>query len=117
MRLVIFSREVRSFFVCCVRFFSFPVRNYYQMRHTFALGVLLGTACLVSLHPVQKHDYGKLLRLSLLFYETQRSGPLPQDNRISWRGDSAVNDSGSNGEDLSGGYYDGTTSLKQLRLY
>jgi len=44
---------------------------------------------------------------SLLFYEAQRSGKLPADNRIPWRADSALDDRGSNGEDLTGGYYDG----------
>lgn len=53
------------------------------------------------------NDYAKVLELSLLFYEAQRSGRLPADNRIPWRGDSALNDRGINGEDLTGGYYDG----------
>lgn len=52
-------------------------------------------------------DYAKALKLSLLFYEAQRSGHLPANNRISWRGDSALGDKGANGEDLTGGYYDG----------
>lgn len=52
-------------------------------------------------------DYAKVLELSLLFFEAQRSGKLPPDNRIPWRGDSALNDRGKNDEDLSGGYYDG----------
>lgn len=52
-------------------------------------------------------DYKEALRLSLLFYETQRSGKLPSTNSIKWRGDSALDDKGINGEDLSGGYYDG----------
>lgn len=54
-----------------------------------------------------KYDYEEALRLSLLFYEAQRSGKLPEDNRIPWRGDSALDDKGLNGEDLTGGYYDG----------
>lgn len=52
-------------------------------------------------------DYAKVLELSLMFYEAQRSGKLPGDNRIRWRGDSALEDHGTDGEDLSGGYYDG----------
>ena len=55
----------------------------------------------------EEHDYGEVLRLSLLFYEAQRSGPLPADNRIPWRGDSSLGDVGNNGEDLTGGYHDG----------
>ena len=53
-----------------------------------------------------KYDYGKALGLSILFYDAQRSGRLPANNPIPWRGDSAVND-GDNGHDLSGGWYDG----------
>ena len=37
----------------------------------------------------------------MLFYEAQRSGPLPADSRVPWRGDSALNDA------VVGGYYDG----------
>jgi endoglucanase len=45
---------------------------------------------------------------SLLFYYAQRSGRLPtNDNPISYRSDSALGDIGQNGEDLTGGYYDG----------
>ena len=58
-----------------------------------------------------KYDYGNVLHLSLLFYEAQRSGKLPDgptaDNRIPYRGDSALNDGQKEGYDLSGGYYDG----------
>lgn len=44
---------------------------------------------------------------SIMFYRAQRSGKLPANNRIPWRGDSALNDRGQNGEDLTGGWYDG----------
>jgi len=32
---------------------------------------------------------------------------LPPDQRVRWRRDSALNDRGNNGEDLTGGYFDG----------
>ena len=54
-----------------------------------------------------KYDYAEVIRLSILFYEAQRSGILPADNRIPYRGDSAVDDQGFNGENLEGGWYDG----------
>ena len=38
------------------------------------------------------YSYSEVLDLSLLFYEAQRSGPLPADNRVPWRGDSALDD-------------------------
>lgn len=59
-----------------------------------------------------RHQYGRVLHLSLLFYEAQRSGHLPSDNRIDWRGDSALLDRGENGEDLTGGYYDAGDFVK-----
>ncbi|XP_020289295.1 uncharacterized protein LOC109857421 [Pseudomyrmex gracilis] len=52
-----------------------------------------------------KKKYARALELSFLFFEAQRSGKLPKDNRIPWRGDSAMNDRGHDGEDLTGGYY------------
>lgn len=60
------------------------------------------------------YDYGQVLGLSLLFYEAQRSGTLPATNRISWRGNSAINDVSPAGTDVSGGWYDaggGTSHL------
>ena len=51
------------------------------------------------------YNYSAVLYASLLFYESQRSGKLPQDKRISWRGDSLLNDGKHEGVDLVGGYY------------
>ncbi len=53
------------------------------------------------------HNYGEVIAKSLLFYEAQRSGKLPSNNRISYRGDSFLNDGQDQGIDLSGGYSDG----------
>ncbi|MCF0116743.1 MAG: glycoside hydrolase family 9 protein, partial [Bacilli bacterium] len=50
--------------------------------------------------------------LSLLFYECQRSGPLPKTNRIYWRYDSMVDAGSDVGVDLSGGYYDVGGNIK-----
>lgn len=61
-----------------------------------------------------KYNYTGALGLSILFYNAQRSGELPADNPVSWRGDSAVND-GSEGHDLSGGWYDGGSACVQLK--
>lgn len=67
-----------------------------------------------SVKPIEEgeEDYARVLELSLLFYEAQRSGKLPENNRISWRGDSALSDRGINGEDLTGGYYDAGDFVK-----
>lgn len=59
-----------------------------------------------------KYDYDDVLMKSILFYEAQRSGKLPPDNRIPWRADSALNDRGDNGEDLTGGWYDAGDNVK-----
>ena len=59
-----------------------------------------------------KYDYGQVLKLSILFYEAQQSGKLPQSNRVQWRKDSALNDKGQNGEDLTGGWYDAGDYVK-----
>lgn len=56
--------------------------------------------------------YGEALQKSLLFYEAQRSGDLPEDNRIAWRGDSALKDGQDVGIDLTGGYYDAGDHVK-----
>ncbi len=53
------------------------------------------------------YNLSEVLHLSNLFYEAQRSGDLPDNNRVPWRHDSALGDKGNNGEDLTGGWYDG----------
>lgn len=57
-------------------------------------------------------QYGEALQKSILFYEAQRSGKLPDDNRIAWRGDSALKDGADVGIDLTGGYYDAGDHVK-----
>ena len=51
-------------------------------------------------------EYTKVLALSHLFYAAQRSGRLPPDNPIPWRGDSHLNDT------VVGGYHDAGDHLK-----
>ena len=60
----------------------------------------------------KSQDYERHLELSLLFYECQRSGPLPKTNRIYWRSDSMVDAGKDSGVDLSGGYYDAGDNVK-----
>ncbi|KAJ4909496.1 Endoglucanase 9 [Raphanus sativus] len=50
-------------------------------------------------------NYIDALSKSLLFFQGQRSGPLPTDQKISWRGNSGVNDGSLANVDLTGGYY------------
>jgi hypothetical protein len=56
--------------------------------------------------PVTAFNYAEALQKSLFFYDAQRSGKLPANFRINWRGDSALTDGADVGLDLSGGYYD-----------
>lgn len=58
------------------------------------------------------YNYDDALHASFLFYEAQRSGWLPSDNRVDWRGNSATGDGSDNGIDLSGGYYDAGDFVK-----
>ena len=49
---------------------------------------------------------------SILFYEAQRSGELPQNNRIPWRVDSFLLDGCSIGLDLTRGWFDAGDYVK-----
>ena len=57
-------------------------------------------------------NYGEVLQKSLLFYEAQQSGVLPDWNRVSWRGDSGLTDGADVGKDLTGGWYDAGDHVK-----
>jgi len=37
-------------------------------------------------------NYAEALKNSLLYFEAQRSGKLPPNQRVTWRGDSALRD-------------------------
>ncbi|KAK3104208.1 hypothetical protein FSP39_025314 [Pinctada imbricata] len=80
--------------------------------------IIRSSVCLLSIlflslvQAAPKYDYGDVLGKSILFYEAQRSGKLPATNRVHWRADSALNDKGLNGEDLTGGWYDAGDNIK-----
>ncbi|KAM3685656.1 hypothetical protein ACB098_11G137800 [Castanea mollissima] len=76
---------------------------------------VLGLVCLCIVllaHGVTSFEYGEALTKSLLFYEGQRSGKLPSNQRVQWRGDSALKDGSDAGVDLVGGYYDAGDNVK-----
>ncbi|TOF86547.1 hypothetical protein CGJ15_25165, partial [Vibrio parahaemolyticus] len=58
------------------------------------------------------YDYAQVLCMSYVFYEAQRSGKLPADQRVTWRFDSALDDGSDVGHDLTGGYYDAGDHVK-----
>ena len=74
--------------------------------------LLLLLLSLFSFSSPKSRDYSRHLELSLLFYECQRSGRLPPDNRIYFRHDSMLNAGYDVGLDLSGGYYDAGDNCK-----
>lgn len=58
------------------------------------------------------HDYNQALTNSILFYEAQRSGFLPPNQRVIWRSHSGLADGKASGVDLVGGYYDAGDNVK-----
>ncbi|KAL9233958.1 hypothetical protein vseg_008889 [Gypsophila vaccaria] len=60
----------------------------------------------------RKHNYTEALSKSIIFLECQRSGKLPNNSRVNWRGDSALNDGKQANVDLVGGYYDAGDNVK-----
>ena len=60
---------------------------------------------------VSSHDYDYLLKISLEFFKSQRTGHLPDDD-IPWRRSSFTADEGEDGRDLSGGYFDAGDYMK-----
>lgn len=59
------------------------------------------------------YNYGEALQKSILFYEFQRAGDLPEDEmRNNWRGDSVLNDGADVELDLSKGWFDAGDHVK-----
>ncbi|KMT06018.1 hypothetical protein BVRB_7g163480 [Beta vulgaris subsp. vulgaris] len=58
------------------------------------------------------HNYRDALTKSILFFEGQRSGKLPPNQRVSWRKDSGLTDGADLHVDLVGGYYDAGDNVK-----
>ncbi len=58
------------------------------------------------------YNYAEALQKSIYFYEAQRSGELPDNNRVEWRGDSGLQDGADAGHDLTGGWYDAGDHVK-----
>ncbi|KAK1296960.1 Endoglucanase 5 [Acorus calamus] len=80
---------------------------------SFQLSFLTFFLFLLSLNLAEAgFDYGEALEKSLLFFEAQRSGKLPPDQRVEWRGDSGLRDGFEQGVNLVGGYYDSGDHVK-----
>ncbi|KAK0059958.1 endoglucanase E-4 [Biomphalaria pfeifferi] len=74
------------------------------MEGVWIVSCILTLSCIVTVDSVKQ--YGLALEKSILFYNAQRSGKLPANNPISWRGDSALNDC------VVGGWYDAGDHIK-----
>src|SRR5882757_2274331 len=57
-------------------------------------------------------NYGEALQKAIWFYDAQRLGHLPADNRVSWRGDAFMQDGADAGLDLTGGFADAGDHIK-----
>ncbi|KAG9443443.1 hypothetical protein H6P81_014783 [Aristolochia fimbriata] len=60
-------------------------------------------------------NYTQALHKALMFFNAQRSGPLPKHNNVSWRGNSCMKDGLSDSavhRNLVGGYYDAGDAIK-----
>ncbi|KAH7517743.1 hypothetical protein FEM48_Zijuj09G0096700 [Ziziphus jujuba var. spinosa] len=75
----------------------------------FAVVVILKLPGFVS---SSDHDYRDALSKAIQFFEGQRSGFLPQDQRLSWRANSGLSDGWTYNTDLTGGYYDAGDNVK-----
>ncbi|KZV47145.1 endoglucanase 17 [Dorcoceras hygrometricum] len=87
--------------VCSLQFLCdayYPVRNYPFSGHRQPR--------------YASHNYRDALTKSILFFEGQRSGRLPPNQRITWRKSSGLSDGAAMHVDLVGGYYDAGDNVK-----
>ena len=57
-------------------------------------------------------NYAEALQKGIMFYEFQKSGDLPDNQRNNWRGDSCLEDGADAGLDLTGGWFDAGDNVK-----
>jgi endoglucanase len=100
---------------------SLPARRVRSRRSmaivaALSLVVAAGTVTAVRMafaaSSTGEFNYAEALQDSMLFFESQRSGKLPADNRVLWRGDSDLSDGSDHSLDLTGGYHDAGDEVK-----
>ncbi|CAH8314186.1 unnamed protein product [Eruca vesicaria subsp. sativa] len=87
-----------------------------------ATAFLLGSITVIVRHvphhkheKAQKDNYTLALNKTLMFFNAQKSGKLPKQNNVSWRGDSCMKDVDKEEyphRDVVGGYYDAGDAIK-----
>ncbi|MEM6613236.1 MAG: glycoside hydrolase family 9 protein [Cyanobacteria bacterium P01_C01_bin.72] len=87
------------------------IPKFKQILAALIAFVLIVTTASPSLSQ-SRENYGEALQKSILFYEAQQTGKLPEWNRFPWRGDSTPNDGSDVGLDLSGGWVDAGDNVK-----
>ncbi|XP_022727945.1 endoglucanase 11-like [Durio zibethinus] len=87
--------------------------NHHQQNPRFAwhCSLVLFSVFAIST-TAQAFDYADAFTKSLLYFESQRSGRLPYNQRVTWRGHSGLTDGLEQGVDLVGGYYDAGDHVK-----
>ncbi|KAJ0046789.1 hypothetical protein Pint_04049 [Pistacia integerrima] len=93
----------------CMVLFSKQQKHF--QRNCFALLLCMFLAIL-PLNQSHSFNYTQALSKSLLYFESQRSGRLPHNQRVTWRYHSALTDGLEQGVDLVGGYYDAGDNVK-----
>ncbi|XP_047341375.1 endoglucanase 8-like [Impatiens glandulifera] len=89
-----------------------PMASHFPAKFQPLSFILLISLLSFTSSPATANNYGDALRKSILFFEGQRSGKLPPDQRLRWRGDSGLHDGSTAGVDLTGGYYDAGDNIK-----
>ncbi|KAK1556963.1 hypothetical protein Q3G72_015327 [Acer saccharum] len=98
-------------------------RNHWTLCWYIAISALLAYASLpitIAKETLPEHKspddtYTLALHKALLFFNAQKSGKLPNNNGIPWRGDSGLNDGNTTTDvkgGLAGGYYDAGDNAK-----
>ncbi|KAK7276525.1 hypothetical protein RIF29_17666 [Crotalaria pallida] len=96
-----------------------PHNNKHHYFRASKISILQQHCCLclfiftiIFTSTTQAFDYGDALSKSLLYFEAQRSGRIPYNQRVTWRDHSGLTDGLEQGVDLVGGYYDAGDHVK-----
>ena len=79
---------------------------------TAVIALILTAVISLPVYSQGGKNYGEALQKSILFYEAQQTGKLPEWNRFPWRGNSTPNDGADVGVDLTGGWVDAGDNVK-----